>query len=119
MPYYELWPALERKTWRPDIRAAVLASVRVSMHRKMLKTAAATDVYPVAIGTDALVYPSPGPSPLDFLPHTAEGKLAPGSFRLGVSPGMVKHQGTQSVLWAEQQFEEHGGVFNIADLIKM
>jgi hypothetical protein len=101
---------------RPDIRAAVLASVRVSMHRKMT-TAAAADVYPVAIGTDALVYPSPGPSLLDFLPHTAEGKPAPGSFRLGVSPGMVKHQGTQTVLWAEQQFEEHGGVFNTANLI--
>ncbi|MGW7821823.1 telomere-associated protein Tap [Streptomyces puniciscabiei] len=118
VPYYEPWPALERTTWRPDIRAAVLANVRVSMHRKMMKTAAAADVYPVAIGTDALVYPSPGPSPLDFLPHTPEGKPAPGSFRLGVSPGMVKHQGTQTVLWAEQQFEEQGGVFNIANLIK-
>ncbi|WP_432154775.1 telomere-associated protein Tap [Streptomyces tricolor] len=118
VPYYEPWPALERTTWRPDIRAAVLSSVRVSMHRKMMKTAAAAGVYPVAIGTDALVYPSPGPSPLDFLPHTPEGKPAPGSFRLGVSPGMVKHQGTQTVLWAEQQFEEHGGVFNIANLIK-
>ncbi|MFE1198462.1 telomere-associated protein Tap [Streptomyces olivaceoviridis] len=118
VPYYEPWPALERTTWRPDIRAAVLASVRVSMHRKMMKTAAAADVYPVAIGTDAIVYPSPGPSPLDFLPHTADGKPAPGTFRLGVSPGMVKHQGTQTVLWAEQQFEEHGGVFNIANLIK-
>ncbi|MBX4177004.1 telomere-associated protein Tap [Streptomyces geysiriensis] len=118
VPYYEPWPALERKTWRPDIRAAVLSSVRVSMHRKMLKTAAAAGVYPVAIGTDALVYPSPGPSPLDFLPHTPDGKPAPGSFRLGVSPGMVKHQGTQTVLWAEQQFEEQGGVFNIANLIK-
>ncbi|WDI23354.1 helix-turn-helix transcriptional regulator (plasmid) [Streptomyces enissocaesilis] len=118
VPYYEPWPALERKTWRPDIRAAVLSSVRVSMHRKMLKTAAAAGVYPVAIGTDALVYPSPGPSPLDFLPHTPEGRPAPGSFRLGVSPGMVKHQGTQTVLWAEQQFEEQGGVFNIANIIK-
>ncbi|MGW0608675.1 telomere-associated protein Tap [Streptomyces sp. NPDC002640] len=104
VPYYEPWPALERPTWRPDIRAAVLSSVRISMHRKMLKTAATAGVYPVAIGTDALVYPSPGPSPLDFLPHTPEGKPAPGSFRLGVSPGMVKHQGTQTVLWAEQQF---------------
>jgi hypothetical protein len=24
----------------------------------------------------------------------------------------------QTVLWAEQQFEKHGGVFNIANLIK-
>ncbi|MFE0192958.1 telomere-associated protein Tap [Streptomyces sp. NPDC058989] len=118
VPYYEPWPALSRETWRPDIRAAVLATVRVSMHRKMMKTAAAADVYPVAIGTDALVYPSPGPSPLDFLPHTDEGKPAPGTFRLGVSPGMVKHQGTQTVLWAEEQFDTQGGVFNVANLIK-
>ncbi|MGW0931044.1 telomere-associated protein Tap [Streptomyces sp. NPDC002644] len=118
VPYYEPWPALERPTWRPDIRAAVLAGVRVSMHRKMMKTAATAGVYPVAIGTDALVYPSPGPSPLDFLPRTPDGRPVPGTFRLGVSPGMVKHQGTETVLWAEQQFEEHGGVFNIANLVK-
>ncbi|MGW9400641.1 telomere-associated protein Tap [Streptomyces sp. NPDC055642] len=118
VPYYEPYPALKRETWRPDIRAAVLASQRIGLHRKLMKTAAAADLYPVAIGTDAIVYPSPGPSPLDVLPHTPEGKPVPGTFRLGVSPGMVKHQGTQTVLWAEQLFEEHGGVFNIANLIK-
>lgn len=58
------------------------------------------------------------PSPLDVLPYTPEGKPVPGTFRLGVSPGMVKHQGTQTVLWAEAQFEERGAVFNIANLIK-
>ncbi|MFB8123299.1 telomere-associated protein Tap [Streptomyces bacillaris] len=118
VPYYEPYPALERVNWRPDIRAAVLANQRVGLHRKLMKTAAAADLYPVAIGTDAIVYPSPGPSPLDVLPYTPEGKPAPGGFRLGVSPGMVKHQGTQTVLWAEQQFEERGGVFNISNLIK-
>ncbi|MCX4971045.1 helix-turn-helix domain-containing protein [Streptomyces sp. NBC_00654] len=118
VPYYEPYPALERWTWRPDIRAAVLANQRTGLHRKLMKTAATADLYPVAIGTDAIVYPSPGPSPLDVLPHTPEGKPAPGTFRLGVSPGMVKHQGAQTVLWAEQQFEERGGVFNIANLIK-
>ncbi|MFJ5143253.1 telomere-associated protein Tap [Streptomyces sp. NPDC088707] len=118
VPYYEPYPALDRWTWRPDIRAAVLANQRTGLHRKLMKTAAAADLYPVAIGTDAIVYPSPGPSPLDCLPYTPEGKPAPGAFRLGVSPGMVKHQGTQTVLWAEQQFEERGGVFNISNLIK-
>ncbi|MFG2979244.1 telomere-associated protein Tap [Streptomyces sp. NPDC048331] len=118
VPYYEPYPALERWTWRPDIRAAVLAAQRTGLHRKLMKTAAAADLYPVAIGTDAIVYPSPGPSPLDVLPQTPEGKPVPGGFRLGVSPGMVKHQGTQTVLWAEQQFEERGGVFNISNLIK-
>ncbi|MEU6019652.1 helix-turn-helix transcriptional regulator [Streptomyces sp. NPDC047515] len=118
VPYYEEYPALKRETWRPDIRAAVLATQRVGLHRKLMKTAAAAGLYPVAIGTDAIVYPSPGPSPLDVLPHTPEGKPVPGTFRLGISPGMVKHQGTQTVLWAEKQFEERGGVFNIANLIK-
>ncbi|MET9662758.1 hypothetical protein [Streptomyces sp. NPDC006510] len=118
VPYYEPYPALERWTWRPDIRAAVLASQRTGLHRKLMKTVAAADLYPVAIGTDAIVYPSSGPSPLDVLPHTPEGKPAPGTFRLGVSPGMVKWQGTQTVLWAEAQFEERGGVFNISNLIK-
>ncbi|WP_405622348.1 telomere-associated protein Tap [Streptomyces sp. NBC_01508] len=118
VPYYEPYPALDRWTWRPDIRAAVLANQRTGLHRKLMKTAAAADLYPVAIGTDAIVYPSPGPSPLDVLPRTDEGKPAPGTFRLGVSPGMVKHQGTQTTLWAESQFEERGCVFNIANLIK-
>ncbi|TXS46994.1 telomere-associated protein Tap [Streptomyces sp. t39] len=118
VPYYEPYPALERVNWRPDIRAAVLANQRTGLHRKLMKTAAAADLYPTSIGTDAIVYPSPGPSPLDLLPTTPEGKPVPGGFRLGVSPGMVKHQGTQTVLWAEQQFEERGGVFNISNLIK-
>ncbi|MFF2521443.1 telomere-associated protein Tap [Streptomyces liangshanensis] len=118
VPYYEPYPALERWTWRPDIRAAVLANQRVGLHRKLMRTVAAADLYPIAIGTDAIVYPSSGPSPLDVLPHSDEGKPVPGGFRLGVSPGMVKHQGTGTVLWAEQQFEEHGGVFNISNLIK-
>lgn len=117
-PLFEPWPALQRKEWRPDIRAAVLATTRVNMHRKMMKVAAAVDLYPVAVGTDCIVYPSDGPSPLDFLPHTPEGKPLPGGFRLGVSPGMVKHEGTQSTLWAEEQFEKYGDSVNIARIIK-
>ncbi|WP_443061686.1 hypothetical protein [Streptomyces sp. NBC_00414] len=117
VPYYEPHPALKRETWRPGIRAAVLANQRIGIHRKLMKTTVAAGLYPTSIGTDAIVYPSPGPSPLDILPLTDEGKPVPGTFRLGVSPGMVKHQGTQTVLWAEQQFEERG-VFNISNLIK-
>ncbi|MDQ0604941.1 hypothetical protein QF037_009286 [Streptomyces canus] len=49
VPYYEPWPALKRETWRPDIRAAVLANQRVCIHRKLMKAAAAADLYPVAI----------------------------------------------------------------------
>ncbi|MCX4545852.1 helix-turn-helix transcriptional regulator [Streptomyces sp. NBC_01565] len=102
----EPWPALERPTWRPDIRAAVISTARVNMHRKMLKLATAAGEYPIAVLSDCAVYLSDGPSPLDFLPHTPEGKPLPGGFRLGVSPGMVKHEGTQSLLWAVQMLDE-------------
>ncbi|MFF8373440.1 telomere-associated protein Tap [Streptomyces lydicus] len=119
--YGEGWPALERPTWRPDIRAAVISTARVNMHRKVLKTALAAQqgpaptghltldqnaLIPIALLSDCAVYLSDGPSPLDFLPHTADGKPAPGSFRLGVSPGMVKHEGTQDLLWAVQMLDE-------------
>ncbi|MFF4576190.1 telomere-associated protein Tap [Streptomyces sp. NPDC001410] len=113
----EPWPALARPTWRPDIRAAVIAGARINMHRKMLKLATHADLYPVAILSDCAVYAADGPSPLDFLPYR-DGKPLPGTFRLGVSPGMVKHEGTQSVLWAEGLLEEHGPDVNLARHIK-
>lgn len=113
----EPWSALARPTWRPDIRAAVIASARTNMHRKMLKLATHVGLYPVAILSDCAVYASDGPSPLDFLPYQ-DGKPLPGGFRLGVSPGMVKHEGTQSVLWAEGLLEEYGPDVNIARHIK-
>ncbi|WP_446038938.1 telomere-associated protein Tap [Streptomyces sp. SID1121] len=100
----ERWPSLERPTWRPDIRAAVISAARVNMHRKMLKLAA-TGLFPVAVLSDCAVYLSDGPSPLDFLPYTPEGKPLPGGFRLGVSPGMVKHEGTQDLMWAVRMLD--------------
>ncbi|WP_330335576.1 helix-turn-helix domain-containing protein (plasmid) [Streptomyces sp. NBC_00536] len=102
----EAWPALERPTWRPDIRAAVISTARVNMHRKMRKLATAADLYPIAVLSDCAVYLSDGPSPLDFLPRTPDGKPLPGGFRLGVSPGMVKHEGTQPLLWAVGLLDE-------------
>ncbi|NJP48129.1 telomere-associated protein Tap [Actinacidiphila epipremni] len=122
----ERWPALERPTWRPDIRAAVISAARVNMHRKLLKVAAATGGVlsataehgvwtvrfgdrartPVALLSDCAVYPAPGPSPLDVLPYDAAGKPAPGTFRLGVSPGMVKHEGTRELYWAVDLLEQ-------------
>ncbi|MGG7568815.1 telomere-associated protein Tap [Streptomyces sirii] len=117
----EPWPALERPTWRPDIRAAVISAARVNMHRKIIKTALATQqgpppvrqllldqdaLIPIALLSDCAVYLCDAPSPLHLLPHTADGKPAPGSFRLGVSPGMVKHEGTQELLWAVQMLDE-------------
>ncbi|GFH39232.1 telomere-associated protein Tap [Streptomyces pacificus] len=117
----ERWPALERPTWRPDIRAAVISTARVNMHRKILKTALAAQraaapaghlalgddaLVPVALLSDCAVYLSDGPSPRDVLPYTPDGSPAPGTFRLGVSPGMVKHEGTQDLLWAVRMLEE-------------
>jgi hypothetical protein len=116
----ERWPALERPTWRPDIRAAVISAARVNMHRKLVKTALATQdgpapagrlvfgedaLLPIALLSDCAVYPAAGPSPLDVLPYDAAGKPAPGTFRLGVSPGMVKHEGTRELFWAVELME--------------
>ncbi|AVZ77965.1 transcriptional regulator (plasmid) [Streptomyces lunaelactis] len=102
----ERWPALERPTWRPDIRAAVISAARVNMHRKMLKLATAADLFPIAVLSDCAVYLSKGPGPLDFLPRTPDDKPLPGGFRLGVSPGMVKHEGTQELMWAVRMLDE-------------
>ncbi|WP_309144352.1 helix-turn-helix transcriptional regulator [Streptomyces sp. BR123] len=111
------WPALLRPTWRPDIRAAVISRTRTNMHRKMLRLAAATGRFPVAVLSDCVVYASDGPGPLDVLPHE-DGKPLKGAFQLGVSPGMVKHEGTQTVLWAEGLREEYGSDLNLARYIK-
>ncbi|WP_407555095.1 helix-turn-helix transcriptional regulator [Streptomyces sp. Pv4-95] len=100
------WPSLERPTWRPDIRAAVISAARINMHRKMLKLAEGAGLFPIAVLSDCAVYLSDGPGPLDFLPRTPDGKPLPGGFRLGVSPGMVKHEGTQSMMWAAQMLDE-------------
>lgn len=42
----------------------------------------------------------------------------PGSFRLGVSPGMVKHEGTRTVLWGEEVREQYSPNLNLARYIK-
>lgn len=101
----ERWSALDRPTWRPDIRAAVISSARVNMHRKMRKFAA-VGLYPLAVLSDCAVYAADGPSPLDVLPRTPDGKPLPGGFRLGVSPGMVKHEGTQDLMWAVELLDQ-------------
>ncbi|MEU7154418.1 helix-turn-helix transcriptional regulator [Streptomyces sp. NPDC045456] len=97
----EPWRALSRPTWRPDIRAAVISRTRINLHRKIVKHAAFTGQYPVAVNHDCVVYAVDGESPLDFLPYR-EGKPLPGGFKLGINPGLVKHEGTQTVLWGEE-----------------
>ncbi|MFE6828361.1 telomere-associated protein Tap [Streptomyces sp. NPDC057690] len=102
----ERWPALQRPTWRPDIRAAVISKARVNMHRKLTNMAKLTGLYPLAVLSDCVVYPSPGASPLDFLPYAASGKPQPGGFRLGPTPGLAKLEGVQEMLWAVDLMEK-------------
>ncbi|MFF0674267.1 telomere-associated protein Tap [Streptomyces tendae] len=112
------WRALSRPTWRPDIRAAVISRTRTNLHRKIVKHAAFTGQYPVAILSDCVVYAANGPSPLDFLPYPGSKPL-PGGFKLGVNPGLVKHEGTQSVLWGEEVRERFDAPeLNLARYIK-
>ncbi|MGW8487444.1 telomere-associated protein Tap [Streptomyces sp. NPDC055886] len=100
------WPALERPTWRPDIRAAVISKARVNMHRKITNMAKMTGLYPLAVLSDCVVYASPGESPIDFLPHDEAGKPRPGGFRLGPAPGLAKLEGVQSMSWAVDLMEK-------------
>ncbi|WP_328380112.1 helix-turn-helix domain-containing protein [Streptomyces sp. NBC_01020] len=114
----ERWRALSRPTWRPDIRAAVISRTRVNLHRKIVKHAAFTGQYPVAVNSDCVVYAVDGESPLDFLPYR-EGKPLPGGFKLGVNPGLVKHEGTQTTLWGEGVREQYTAPeLNLARYIK-
>ncbi|WP_434099796.1 telomere-associated protein Tap, partial [Streptomyces minutiscleroticus] len=114
----EPWRALSRPTWRPDIRAAVISRTRINLHRKIVKHAAFTGQYPVAILSDCVVYAADGASPLDFLPYR-DGKPLPGGFKLGVNPGLVKHEGTQTVLWGEGVREQFDAPeLNLARYIK-
>ncbi len=100
------WPALERPTWRPDIRAAVISKARVNMHRKMRKLAEIAGLYPLAVLSDCVVYPSPGPSPLDFLPRDRHGQPLPGTFRIGATPGLAKTEGVRDMAWAVDLMEQ-------------
>lgn len=114
----EPWRALSRPTWRPNIRAAVISRTRINLHRKIVKHAVFTGQYPVAILSDCVVYAANGPSPLDFLPYR-EGKPLPGGFKLGINPGLVKHEGTQDVLWGEEVRERlNAPELNLARYIK-
>ncbi|MEV8464756.1 MULTISPECIES: telomere-associated protein Tap [Streptomyces] len=102
----ESWPALQRPTWNPYIRAAVIAKARVNMHRKMAKLAALTGRHPLAVLSDCVVYTAPGRSPLDFLPVREDGTPVPGTFRIGASPGLCKVEGVRETAWAVDLMEQ-------------
>ncbi|GGW13586.1 hypothetical protein GCM10018980_16750 [Streptomyces capoamus] len=64
------------------------------------------------------MYAADGPSALDVLPYNADGKTVPGSFRLGISPGMVKHEGIQSMLLGADVLEQLAGDGRVANLAR-
>jgi DNA-binding transcriptional regulator YiaG len=102
----ERWPALERPTWSPHIRAMLIAKARVNMHRKLAKLATLTGRYPLAVLSDCVVYASFSPSPMDFLPRTEDGKPVLGTFRLGATPGLCKIEGVQEMAWVVDLMEQ-------------
>ncbi|MDV7222643.1 telomere-associated protein Tap [Streptomyces prunicolor] len=114
----EPWRALSRPTWNPHIRAGVISRTRINFHRKIIRHAAFTRQYPVAILSDCVVYAVDGASPLDFLPYR-DGKPLPGGFKLGINPGLVKWEGTQELLWGEGVREQFDApALNLARYIK-
>ncbi|OKJ87536.1 hypothetical protein AMK33_38170 [Streptomyces sp. CB02400] len=109
---------MSRPTRRPNIRAAVISRTRTNLHRKIVKHAAFTEQYPIAILSDCVAYAANGESPLGFLPYR-DGKPLPGGFKLGVNPGLAKHEGTQRVLWGEEGRERFDAPeFDLARYIK-
>ncbi|MFE2729412.1 telomere-associated protein Tap [Kitasatospora sp. NPDC059327] len=89
----ERWAALDRPTWDPLMRALVIDTATVNLHRKLRRMAADTGLRPIAILSDCAVFAAPGPGPLDIL-TTPDGTLTT-SLRLGVSPGLVKFEGSR------------------------
>ncbi|MEU8925327.1 helix-turn-helix transcriptional regulator [Kitasatospora sp. NPDC048545] len=89
----ERWPALERPTWDPLMRALVIDTATVNLHRKLRRTAADTGLHAIAVLSDCAVYASPGPDAPDVL-TTPDGTLTT-ALRLGVSPGLVKFEGSR------------------------
>ncbi|MFB7668340.1 helix-turn-helix transcriptional regulator [Kitasatospora sp. NPDC056138] len=89
----ERWAALERSTWDPLMRALVIDTATVNLHRKLRKMAGDTGLHAFAVLSDCAVFAAPGPGALDILTKP-DGTLTT-SLRLGVSPGMVKFEGSR------------------------
>lgn len=100
---YTRWSALNKPTWRPDIRAAVVSRARVTLHRKMRKMAEETDRYPLAVLSDCTLYPARMPTALDVIPTGPDQQGVPGLLRLGVNPGLAKEEGVQTMDWYQHQ----------------
>ncbi|MFF8775253.1 hypothetical protein [Kitasatospora sp. NPDC015120] len=91
----ERWAALERPTWDPLMRALVIDTATVNLHRKLRKMHSETGLRPLAVLSDCAVFASPGPGALDVLTKP-DGTLTT-ALRLGVSPGHVKFEGSRPI----------------------
>ncbi|MFJ8443983.1 telomere-associated protein Tap [Kitasatospora griseola] len=89
----ERWAALERPTWDPLMRALVIDTATVNLHRKLRRMAADTGLRAFAVLSDCAVFAAPGPGALDILTKP-DGTIST-ALRLGVSPGMVKFEGSR------------------------
>ena len=89
----ERWAALDRPTWDPLMRALVIDTATVNLHRKLIRMYAQTGLHAFAVLSDCAVFAAPGPGALDVLTRP-DGTLTT-SLRLGVSPGHVKHEGSR------------------------
>ncbi|MEU2955920.1 telomere-associated protein Tap [Streptomyces xanthochromogenes] len=100
---YTRWPALDKPTWRPDIRAAVVAKARVNLHRKLRKMAEQSGRYPLAVLSDCVLYAAHAPTALDVVPDQLGTQ---GLIRLAVNPGCAKQEGAKSTAWYQQQLTQ-------------
>ncbi|MER7671358.1 hypothetical protein ABTY61_23235 [Kitasatospora sp. NPDC096128] len=75
------------------MRALIIDTATVNLHRKLRRMAADTGLHAIAVLSDCAVFASPGPGALDILTKP-DGTLTT-SLRLGVSPGMVKFEGSR------------------------
>ncbi|MFI7296874.1 telomere-associated protein Tap [Streptomyces sp. NPDC050121] len=100
---YTRWSALNKPTWRPDIRAAVVSRARVTLHRKMRKMGEETGRYPLAVLSDCALYPAHEPNALNVVPTGPDQQGVSGFIRLGVNPGFAKEEGVQTMAWYQHQ----------------
>ncbi|MFC8722885.1 telomere-associated protein Tap [Kitasatospora sp. NPDC057198] len=87
------WAALDRPTWDPLVRALVIDTATVNLHRKLVRLHSELGTPPLAVLSDCAVFAAPGPSAPDVL-RRPDGGLST-ALRLGVSPGHVKFEGSR------------------------
>ncbi|MFJ4031517.1 telomere-associated protein Tap [Streptomyces griseoluteus] len=102
------WPTPKEPTWRPDLRAAVIANARANLHRKLARTSR-SGYRPLAVAGGHIVYAT-------HTPHLTEITDSPHSdFRIGISPGHVLPVAVRPMHWYTARCEEGA---NPAQLLK-